>query len=394
MKIALISAFLDEGYEHILDDKFMEDVVCQEDHFFHRIAHSLKIRNHEPVVFYISVEKKMKKFTHKYGHMIIRVPAKKIPFIHEPIVYSPELIKQIENNFDICHLVAGYYVMYKVPDMFDYTVYKLKGKIPIIGRWAGGNHKWLFPIRKWIKKKSLEKCTKIICSGKDEIDVLKNIFRISESKIEFMINPHNLSLFKKRNKLDACKELEIKSDKTYFLYVGRLTINKGIEDLLYIFNELKLVYPKSCLILIGDGPLKKEIMSFIDKNNLRERIFLKGRLTHDKICYYYNISSILFHIGTSGGLPNVIIEGIASGIPIIASENNANNDYIKEELGTGIIIKPGNKNELRNAIIKIIENSNKFSGKIPEIIKESSYEKFGEKLESVYKKSLGIKNKL
>ena len=192
MKIALISAFLDEGYEHILDDKFMEDVVCQEDHFFHRIAHSLKIRNHEPVVFYISVEKKMKKFTHKYGHMIIRVPAKKIPFIHEPIVYSPELIKQIENNFDICHLVAGYYVMYKVPDMFDYTVYKLKGKIPIIGRWAGGNHKWLFPIRKWIKKKSLEKCTKIICSGKDEIDVLKNIFRISESKIEFMINPHNL----------------------------------------------------------------------------------------------------------------------------------------------------------------------------------------------------------
>ncbi len=386
MKIALISAFLDEGYEHILDDQFMEDVVCQEDHFFHRIAYSLKIRNHEPVVFYLSVEKKLKKFTHKYGHSIVRVPAKKIPFIHEPIVYSPELIKQVKNDFDICHLVAGYYVMYKVPDMFDYTVKKLKDKMPIIGRWAGGNHEWLFPFRKWIKKKSLQNCNKIICSSKDEIEVLKNIFKIPDSKIEFMINPHNLSLFKKRNKIEVCKKLEINPNKIYFLYVGRLTINKGIEDLLYVFNELKSIYTESSLILIGDGPLKKKILDYVEKNNLKERISLKGRLSHDEICYYYNISSILFHIGISGGLPNVIIEGIASGIPIIASENNANKEYVKG--GTGIIINAGNKQELKNAIIKILEKPDKFSGKIPVIIKEFSYEKFGEKLENVYKNSL------
>ena len=61
MKIALISIFLDDGYEHILDDKFMEDVVCQEDHYYHRIAHLLEMGNHEPIVFYISIEKKLKK---------------------------------------------------------------------------------------------------------------------------------------------------------------------------------------------------------------------------------------------------------------------------------------------------------------------------------------------
>ena len=159
MKIALISIFLDDGYEHILDDKFMQDVVCQEDHHYHRTAHSLKMRNHEPVVFYISIEKELKKFTHRYGHTIIRVPAKKIPFFHEPIVYSPELIKQIKNNFDIS-LIFSYYVMYKVPDMFDYIIRKLKGKMPIIGRWSGGKHKWLFPIRKKIKKSSLNNANK------------------------------------------------------------------------------------------------------------------------------------------------------------------------------------------------------------------------------------------
>ena len=387
MKIALISVFLDDGYEHILDDKFMEDVICQEDHHYHRTAHSLKMRNHEPVVFYISVEKELKKFTHKYGHTIIRVPAKRIPFFHEPIVYSPKLIKELENHFELS-LIFSYYVMYKVPDMFDYIIRKLKGKMPIIGRWSGGKHQWLFPIRKRIKKDSLEKCNKIICAGKDEINVLKNIFDIPDSKIEFLINPHNLELFKNRDRIDACKKLQISSVKKYFLYVGRLVKNKGIEELLEVFNEIKSEYPNMNLILIGDGLLKEEILKFIEKNNLDGRIELKGRLSHDIICYYYNACSILFHIGTSGGLPNIVVEGVASGIPVIASENNANRDFVNQDLKTGIIIDAGDKIGLKNAIKEIIETPDNFSGEIPKIIKELSFERYGEKLEMLFKKSL------
>jgi len=388
MKVALISAFLDDGYEHDLDDDFMEKVVCQEDHFYHRIAHALKMKNHEPTVFYISVEKEMKKFKHKYGHQIIRIPAKKIPFIHEPLVYSPELIKKIENNFDICHLVSGYYVMYKVPDMFDYIVNKLHGKMPIIARWAGGNHKWLFPLRKIIKKRSLKKCDRIICAGKDEISVLKNVFKIHESKIEYMVNPHDLNLFKKRSKIDACNMLNIDQNTDYFLYVGRLTINKGLENLLEIFNELQVIYPKIKLVLIGDGPFKEKIEKFKMENKLQEKIILKGRLSHNEIANYYNAGSILFHIGISGGLPNVIVEGVSSGIPIIASHNNANIDFVNEKLGTGLIIEPGDTDQLKKSIIKIMNNTNNHTNEIPEMIKEFSYERFGEKIEDLFKKCL------
>ena len=384
MKIALVSAFLDDGYQHDLNDEFMEKVVCQEDHFYHRIAHSIKMKDHEVTVFYISVEKEIKKFKHKYGHEIIRVPAKKIPFFHEPLVYSPDLIKQIENKFDICHLVSGYYVMYKVPDMFDYIVKKLQNKIPIVARWAGGNHKWLFPIRKNIKKNALKKCSKIICAGKKEISVLKNVFEISESNIEYMINPQNISLFKKRTKLEACEKLRIDSKKKYFLYVGRLAVNKGIENLLEIFKESESIYPEFKLVFIGDGPLKDNIKKFQKQNKLEDKIILEGRLPHDKIAYYYNASSILFHIGISGGLPNVIVEGVASKIPIIASKNNANTDFVNEKLGTGIIINSNNNEELKISIKKIIDNPEKFTQGIPNKIKELSYEKFGEKLEKIF----------
>ena len=391
MKIALVSAFLDDGYQHDLNDEFMEKIVCEEDHFYHRIAHSIKMRNHEVTVFYISVEKEIKRFKHKYGHEIIRVPVKKIPLFHEPLVYSPTLIEQIEKEFDICYLVSGYYVMYKVPDMFDYIVKKLQNKIPVIARWAGGNHKWLLPIRKSIKKNALKKCNKIICAGREEISVLKNVFKISELNIEYMINPQNLSLFKKREKQEACKKLGIDNNKKYFLYVGRLTINKGINNLLEVFKEIESTYPEFKLVLIGDGPLKNEIKKYIKQNKLDEKIILKGRLPHNKIAYYYNASSILFHIGISGGLPNVIVEGVASRIPIIASKNNANIDFVNQELGTGIIINSNDNEELKKSIEKIINNPEKFTKGIPEKIKELSSEKFGEKLEKIFKKCLDEK---
>ena len=144
MRVALVSAFLeDQVYEHKLDDSFMENTICKEDHFYHRIARALSKKNIEVVVFYPSKEKIEKKFVHKFGHQIVRVPVKYIPFIHEPIVYSPRLVEIIKNEFDLCQFVSGYYVMYKVPDMFDYIVSKLHNQIPIIARWAGGNHEWM-----------------------------------------------------------------------------------------------------------------------------------------------------------------------------------------------------------------------------------------------------------
>ncbi|RZD44286.1 MAG: hypothetical protein CXT78_06815 [Thaumarchaeota archaeon] len=385
MRVALVSAFIeDQVYEHKLDDSFMKNTICKEDHFYHRIAKALSKKNIEVVIFYPSKEKIEKKFVHKFGHEIVRVPVKYIPFIHEPIVYSPRLVEIIKNEFDICQFVSGYYVMYKVPDMFDYIVSKLHNKIPIIARWAGGNHEWMTILRKPIKKKSLNKCQKILCSGKNEIGNLKKIFDIPSEKISYLINPIDLDIFKKRDKIETKKQLELDVKKKYFLYVGRLTINKGIEELLETFKEIQKIKKEIILILIGDGPLKNKIIEFAKKYNLENSILLKGRCSHNEISIHYNASSILFHIGTSGGLPNVIIEGIASGLPIIASYNGANEDFVNEKLGTGILIQPGNKSQLKDAIFMILKNEEKFSKNISNVIIDFTYEAFGEKLVKIY----------
>ncbi len=389
MKVALVSTFLeDDVYEKRLTDKFMEEVICNEDHFYHRIAKSLTSVNFEPTVFYMSQENNEKKFLHKYGHEIIRVPSKKISFLHEPIVYSSKLINNLKKNYQICNFVSGYYVMYKIPDMFDYTVFKLNNKMPIVARWAGGSHKWLAPIRKSIKKSALQKCDKILVSSIDEINVLQEIFNINKEKISQLINPIDLILFQKRNKNFASKKISINSDFRYLLYVGRLTKNKGLELLLEVFNELKSKYENVKLVIIGEGTLTNYIKNFVIKNNLQEKIILEGRLTHEKICFYYNISMALINPGFSAGLPNVIIESLASGTPVITTDVGASKEYINEEKQNGILIKPSKKNELKNAIIKIIENENTFRNFDIKFLEKFSYQEFGEKLASIYSELL------
>lgn len=389
MKIPLVSAFLeDDVYETRLDDKFMEEVICNEDHFYHRIAKALSGENLEPVVYYMSQEKSEKVFTHKYGHSIIRIPAKKINFLHEPIIYSHELIKSIKKNYEICNFVSGYYVMYKIPDMFDYTVFKLNKKMPIIARWAGGNHSWLMPIRKSIKKAALQRCDKILVSSLEEIKVLQEVFCIKKENISQIINPIDLELFQKRERNFSVEKISINSDFRYLLYVGRLTKNKGLELMLEVFNEMSSKFEDLKLIIIGDGPLLDFIKNFIKTYNLGKKIILTGRLDHEKTCYYYNIATVLLNTGFSAGLPNVIIESLASGTPVITTDVGASKEYINEKRCNGILIKPSDKNELKNAIIKILENEKTFRKFDIDFLKEFSYQEFGYKLALIYSELL------
>lgn len=389
MKIPLVSGFLeDDVYEQKLTDKFMNEVICNEDHFYHRIAKALSTKNIEPIVYYMSQEKSEKKFIHKYGHSIIRVPAKKINFLHEPIVYSSNLIKNLRENFEICNFVSGYYIMYKIPDMFDYTVFKLNKEMPIIARWAGGNHNWLAPIRKSIKKASLQRCDKILVSSLEEIKILKDVFNIESNKIEHIINPIDLEIFKKRDKKIAAEKILVNPDFQYLLFVGRLTKNKGIELLLEVFNEINLHFQNVKLIIIGDGPLINFIKKFIKKYNLEEKIILTGRLNHEKTCYYYNIATAFVNSGYSAGLPNVIIESIASNTPTITTDVGASKEYINEKYHNGILISPGNKKDLKNAIKTILENEKKFKNIDNEFIKKFSYENFADKMTSIYSELL------
>ena len=111
-------------------------------------------------------------------------------------------------------------------------------------------------------------------------------------------------------------------EKDFFLFVGRLSEEKGIIQLLKVFKTL----PKIKLLVIGDGPLRSEV----EKYKKYKNIIIKGYLPREEIYPYIKkakaviISSIWYEV-----LPNVYIESILQNTPVFIPDNENFKSIVK-----------------------------------------------------------------
>lgn len=187
-----------------------------------------------------------------------------------------------------------------------------------------------------------------------------------------------------------CQELKIKEQETNFVSIGELNKNKNQIMQIEAMNEIVKKYPNTHLFMLGNGPLREEYLEKIRQMNLEKNIKLLG--------YRRDIKNILAVvdslISTSKreGLAVNILEGLASGKIVIASDNRGNRPAIKNGK-TGFLIT--NKKELIDNMENVINNKeelkNRMKKEIENTIKEYSIEVVKEQLEDIYR-SEGIWN--
>jgi glycosyltransferase involved in cell wall biosynthesis len=128
----------------------------------------------------------------------------------------------------------------------------------------------------------------------------------------------------------------------FFLFVGRLSAEKGINTLLDTFTGS----PKR-LVVIGDGPDRRIIEArFLDEN----RVTFKGWVSKEEVLSYMSrCKALIFPSVWYEGLPFVIIEAFATGTPVIASNLGSMTELI-EEGNNGFLFEPGNSHDLKTKI--------------------------------------------
>ncbi len=144
-----------------------------------------------------------------------------------------------------------------------------------------------------------------------------------------------------------------KYPKSIVLAVGRLVYYKGFEYLIRSFIEV----PNAILLVIGEGPLQKELQKIIDDNNLGQRVFL---LSHQKdlIPYYHACDLfVLPSVANSEAFGIVQIEAMACGKPVINTNLPTGVPEVSLDGETGFTVEPKNSKALAIAINKIISDS-------------------------------------
>lgn len=123
---------------------------------------------------------------------------------------------------------------------------------------------------------------------------------------------------------------EISSRDKIVAYIGRLSEEKGIINFIDSIPAI-LEYDRDIKIFIGgDGPLKETITSCIQALNFKNRVEFYGWIDHNDLPVFLNKIKLIVLPSFSEGLPNIILESMACGTPVLANPVGAISNIIKD----------------------------------------------------------------
>ena len=136
-------------------------------------------------------------------------------------------------------------------------------------------------------------------------------------------------------------------------YIGRFDNEKGVLHLLHAVPEIVDKKPAIKFLFIGDGKYQNSIEHFILDNNLKGKIALPGWISHELIPDYLNQMKVLVIPSDTEGLPNVMIEAMSCGTPVLATPVGAIPSIIRDN-ETGFIMENNSPTCIAANVIRIL----------------------------------------
>lgn len=191
---------------------------------------------------------------------------------------------------------------------------------------------------------------KVICiSQAIKEDLIINCgFRFTQ-KLKVIYNPHNVLKMSQLSLMpfESKEELAL-FNKQVVLFLGRLSIQKSPWHLVKAFSLAAQHNDDLVLVFIGDGDqdVEKYLFALIEKLGIKEKVFFLGRKSNPFM--YLKKAAVLALSSFYEGTPNVIVEAIATGIPVVTSNCT---DGIIELMSSKQLEKNGNLLETESGII-------------------------------------------
>lgn len=314
----------------------------------------------------------------EYGIRTIRITHRKSPmpktsyFCYLWSIWR-EFRKLIEGGWrpDIIH---AHVYSAGVPGVFLGKIYKIP--VVITEHWSGFPRHILCKFDIFMARFAMNRAQIILPVSKDLEEAIKS-YSI-KNRFEVVPNVVNTNIFfpsvvKRRNY------------KKRILFVALLSPAKGIPCLLQALAHLSKKRQDFLLDIVGDGPNRKEYEDLTERLGLRTFLFFHGLKPKKEVAEFMRSNDFFVLPSLWENLPCVLLEAMASGLPIIATEVGGIPDIINED--KGILVPPKNINALAEAIDYMLDHYQDYSpNNISQYAKNKfSYEVVGAQLTEVYR---------
>ena len=136
-------------------------------------------------------------------------------------------------------------------------------------------------------------------------------------------------------------------------FVGRLSREKGVLNLIEGMNTLASESPELSLDIVGDGPLRDQVAIAAAQHPLGKRLHLHGWVSHADLPSLYTRMRLLVIPSYTEGLPNVMLEAMACGTPVLATKVGGVPDVIQNG-ANGFLLEDNSPGSLTQALRMIL----------------------------------------
>ena len=155
--------------------------------------------------------------------------------------------------------------------------------------------------------------------------------------------------FRERNFIAAATEWR-------FVQAGRLIEKKGLPVTLRVFAIFLRQHPNAKLTIAGEGPLLGQLQNLVRELNIDGRVSFTGFISQEQLREIYYASHIFLHPSQTGddgnqeGIPNSMLEAMASGLPVFATEHGGIPEAIENDV-SGVLVPERNHEKLGDALL-------------------------------------------
>lgn len=201
------------------------------------------------------------------------------------------------------------------------------------------------PLKKWIYTKIFGLVDMVVSvSDESRLDFIKTM-SFPETKIKTI--KRGVDVPNESSELTSGPDGGI----PYILHVGSFTPEKNHMALLRIFEQLIKVYPDISLVCLGEGALQSHFEQQAKAKHLDSKITIAGFQKDTNS--YYRSASVLVLTSSIEGIPGVILEAAAQGVPSVAFHVGGIGEVVNNGV-TGYLIASGNEDDFVAAILKLL----------------------------------------
>jgi glycosyltransferase involved in cell wall biosynthesis len=199
-----------------------------------------------------------------------------------------------------------------------------------------------------IERLATARADRFVCVSQSVAEYMRRRGFASE---KLTVIPNGVELARWKNAAPAdLSRLGIAPGRRLMLFVGRLDKQKGLDRFFYELPGLLQELPEHDVLLLGEGPLRSSLESRSRSSGLAERVHFFG--WSDDVPAIMQASSLLVLPSRWEGMPNVVLEAMAAGKPVVATQSEGT----VELLGLGALkqtVAVGDWTGLRRRIVEV-----------------------------------------